>query len=291
MVNDPSPLLPQSFTNITKLFRSVEKTWRDNFLALAFYSLIIGCFTIIPMWYCNSLVFSYLTEAEETGKVPSHFLGRLLILSEVGTLVTFYPAILLCNFFALWQLEQDPETTSALSEPLKTLIKKSSSGLILLGSGWVQAIIKGSNQIFLFVIFLCISGFLSGKYQSESLDISLIVLNSAWLSLLLLKLSTLMALPWFALGSKSVELKRNKVQVKAGATWLILFSWTAALSLNLLLRGYLQFDQKPPFEMPHLAYQLLIQSINFYIPQPFLWFIAVTVREYAVLTPRVEEVG
>jgi hypothetical protein len=286
MVKEKTPFLPQSFTNIITLLLSIRKTWWNNFFTLVFYNLIVGFFTIVTMWYCNSLISSHLIQAEETGQVPSQFLSRLLILGEIGTLITFYPAILLCNFFALWQLETEPETNSLPSEPLKTLIKKSSSGLILLGSGWMNAIISGTNRIFLFLIFLCISGFLSGKYQSESLDISLIILNSAWLSMLLLKLSTLMVLPWLALGSKTTEIKRSKVQIKAGATWLILISWTTALSLTVLLQEYFQLDREPPVLAPHLAYQLAIQALNFYVPQPFLWFIAVVAREYAVLTPR-----
>jgi Na+/proline symporter len=146
----------------------------------------------------------------------------------------------------------------------------------------MHAIIKAANPVFGVLIFLCISGFLSGKYQNEWLDTILLVLNSLWLSLLLLKLSKLITFPWFALGSKPNEIKRSKLQVKDGATWLILTSWVIALALTLFLQSCLRFD----YQQANITHQLIKQAINFYVPQPFLWFIAVVAREYAVITPR-----
>jgi len=275
-----NPILPGSFTNINPLIMATIKTWRKYFLTLVIYNLLIGFLAMIMMWYCNSLIFSYLIKAEESGKIPSEFLTRLLLMGEIGTFIAFFPLVLLCSFFALWQLGTEPNPPD--SAPLKTLIKKSSSASILLSSGWMHAIIKAANPIFLVLIFLCISGFLSGKYQYAWLDISLILLNSVWFSLLLLRLSMLFALPWLALVSTPTEIKRSKLEIKDGAQWLIFISWGMALTVLVLLQNYFRFDK----EQANITYQLIKQAINVYVPQPFLWFIAVVAREYAVLVPR-----
>jgi len=259
---------------------AVAMTLRRNFFTFVIYNFLIGLLTIAMMWYCNSLISSYLIKAEQSGQVPSELLNRLLILGEIGTFITFFPAILLGSFFTLWQLGTEPSPPTF--EPLKTLIRKSSSASILLGAGWMHAIVKAANPIFLVLVFLCISGFLSGKYQNEWLDISLAIINAIWISLLLLKLSTLITLPWLALDSKAIELRRSNLQIKDGATWLMLINCTLAITLMMVLHKYLRIDN----EQTDITYQLLKQAINFYVPQPFLWFIAMVAREYAVLVPR-----
>ena len=280
--------LPKSFTNIFELIKSLGTIWYSNLYTLLIFNIIIGFSTIFLAWYCNFQLLSYFTTAEEKGQIPSHLLSRFLLLGEMAIFLTFFPALLLCSYFALWQLENKPSSGSGVesSEPITLLIRKSSSSLLLLGSGWMTALIKGINRIFLFIICVCLSGFISGKYQSDSLDTCLIILNSIWFSVLLLKLSSLIVLPWLSLSSASYEIRRGKVEIKEGAIWLILASWLSAALLVILFTTFLKNERGSTLPSPHLTYQLAIHGIQFYVPQPFLWFIAIVARQYAVLIPR-----
>jgi hypothetical protein len=271
-------IIPGIFKETPKLLFGLVKIWLKNYITIISYSMIVGIISIATVYYYNICVTTYVEESINKGTIPEAVHDKLLLFGDISIHLLIFPLWLLASYFPLYQLNVKQE----LDKPYKTdsftlLITNTSQALISLSSGWAYTLVKALNKFFVFLIYLCLCAFLSSKYENQYLEIALIIIASIWVTLLLLKISTLLVMPWSYMVTKNLNNSARrasnhaaiKITLEDGIPWAILITILSAsmmLILGELLIG--QTTNKSDWIV------LIRQALRFYLPQPFLWFIS-----------------